>query len=333
MLSIKKNTAFFLSFKNNSYIFCLITIICFAISCEKSPVTPTPEPPPVEEEEDSCLHISPESKIIEKIVFLGHTYHGAHTVDERLEYLATKDYFDQFEHIWLGGDMCSETTQRSTTIDYLDCLFDLSHPRSHWALGNHDVRNGDVHFITDATERPTYYTSTHDNLVLMVLNTNLADPDCEEMNNQITMIKNVCDTIQEASHLVVLTHHVIWGDSDAGIQQINMWDRANGNKAHWLSECKPNTKFHQTLYQYFTAVQSKGIQVVFIAGDYGQREKEFQYLSAKGIWMIASGIARTYTEHNGLTLPSDNILELRLDKANRDLTWEFVNLDSLELVW
>ncbi len=318
------------TFSKNIQFALFLAIICLALSCEKTPVTPIDEG---ENPADTCFHQTKEASTLERIVFLGHTYHLPYSVDERLEYLVKQKYLDQFQHVWLGGDMCSETTKDSTTLDYMNCLFDLSHPHTLWAPGNHDVRNGNTHFITNITERPLYYTTTLDNLVVMVLNTNLEEPDCDELDTQLAMLTTVCDTIQDASHLVVLTHHVIWGDADDGIRNISMWDRANGNKAFWLSECKPNTKFHQTLYPLFTAVQDRGIQVVFIAGDYGQREKEFQYLTEKGIWLIGSGIARTYTEHNGVALPSDHILELTLDKTQRELTWEFVNLDSLALVW
>ncbi len=317
-------------FSSNLVLVLFLALFSLSTSCSKEDdVSPESLPPIVEMPNDSCLHLTATTKRIEKMVFLGHTYDWTNTVDERLEYLASKKYFQDFDHIWLGGDMCSETTQESATLDYLNCLFDLSHPRTHWAVGNHDVRNGNHHFITNATQRPFSYTSLHGDLAVMVLNTNLYDPECTELDAQNNMIQNVCDTLEVASHLVVLSHHIIWGDADAGIQSINMWDRANANKPFWKSECAPNTKFHQSLYPLFTAVQERGIQVVFIAGDYGQREKKFQYLSEKGIWFIASGIDDSYVEHNGIPLPPDHILELQYDTFDANLSWKFADLDSL----
>lgn len=87
-----------------------------------------------------------------------------------------------FHQVWLGGDVCAETTADASTLNYLDGLFDLKSPQTHWTLGNHDVRNGSLDWITAATGRPTYYAAYINDITLLVLNSSLAHAsvfDCQ----------------------------------------------------------------------------------------------------------------------------------------------------------
>ncbi len=315
----------------NLFFFCICIVLFLQTACKKN----SPFPEAGTSDTGTCLTVSTPNAPTEQVIFLGHIYDPKHptVIEDRLEYLARKGYFQQFEHIWLGGDICAETTSESYTLDYLDCLFDLSHPHTHWAVGNHDIRNGNKHFITDKTLRPFFYVSIHDNFVVLVLNSNLYDPDCEDLDTQAMMIHQLCDTIQHASHLLVLSHHIFWSNADAGLQAINMSEKANANKPFWLSECRAGTEFQKTLYPRFKKVQERGIQVVFIAGDYGQKDKLFQYQSEAGIWFLASGIARNYTTYNNQPLPPDHILSLTLNKSQQQLSWQFLNVDSLVNAW
>ena len=89
------------------------------------------------------------------ILFLGHTYQTNSTVDERVERLLLQNY----EHIWLGGDVCAATTRDLSTLIYLDSLFNFRKPGNFWAIGNHDVNttDNDHLFIEAATGRNEYY--------------------------------------------------------------------------------------------------------------------------------------------------------------------------------
>ncbi len=87
-----------------SYLF-LILILFFIASCTKDDpieIIPTPE------------------NIINSYIFMGHTYASNNTIDERLESFN----FVPYEQIWLGGDICAETTKDYGTLVYLDGLFD-----------------------------------------------------------------------------------------------------------------------------------------------------------------------------------------------------------------
>ncbi len=68
-----------------------------------------------------------------QILFLGHIYQPGteDRIDGRIEAVA----FDQFDVRLLGGDLCVETTKDPATLAYLDDLFDLSDPNTHWSLG------------------------------------------------------------------------------------------------------------------------------------------------------------------------------------------------------
>lgn len=254
------------------------------------------------------------------ILFLGHTYGTNETIDARLEKINFKNY----DHIWLGGDVCAESDHKRSTLEYLDSLFDLKSAGHYWALGNHDITYDHLDWIEETTGRNEFYTEHLNGMTVMVLNTNLYDPECDRMQEQFDMFDKVCDTIQASSHLVVLSHHVIW-DTAPGLPSLN--ERANANKAFWQSRCEPNSKFIHVLYDRLLKAQQRGVQVVFISGDYGQKEKEFQQQCDNGMWFIGSGI----DQHNKY-LPDtarDKILYLQHDAKNRTLDWEFLDLDSL----
>ena len=104
-------------------------------------------------------------------LFLGHGYDWRQNnrVDPRIPYLPLNTYTG----IWLGGDVCARSSKEPATLRYLDTLFHLSDSRTHWALGNHDLLEGDEARIRAVTHRPSYYTVFQDGLCLVVLNTNL----------------------------------------------------------------------------------------------------------------------------------------------------------------
>lgn len=292
-------------------LFLLFLLFATLFACQKSPVSIFEEP------------LAPH---IHKILFLGHTYQwgkGA-KIDPRLERL---DYA-QCDQIWLGGDICVETTRKYSTLSYIDSFFDLSNEKTHWAVGNHDVVQGNLNWISEFTQRPLFYTVYQDGFTLMVLNTNLYEPECNALNVQFDMIQAVTDSISQSSHLVILTHHIVWGDVDASM---DMWKRANANKPFWLSRCAENTKFHQVIYPMLKAVQARGVQVLCIAGDYGQKDKAFEFETAEGVWFLASGINNSQEKEEAKRelLPKDKILLLEHDVLLKTMEWQFLDLDSL----
>ena len=97
-------------------------------------------------------------------LFLGHPYEwvaSGDRVDPRVCRLPLEDY----DQIWLGGDVCAKTTVRPEVLQYLDSLFHFEKGNVHWALGNHDVEQGHEEWLAQTTGRPEYYTEWVDGIV------------------------------------------------------------------------------------------------------------------------------------------------------------------------
>lgn len=224
-----------------------------------------------------------------KYLFLGHIYDWANpagnTVDSRIELLDKT----QYQGIWLGGDICANTSLDPNTMDYLDDLFQLKNPSTHLVLGNHDVRDNNVDFYFEATGRPDYYTSTHHNTVLSVLNTNLNSSDCENLNAQYRMLESVIDTIQQSSHYILLMHHQIFNDIE-GLDKF----KSNGVCQYYPMNCySSNSYFSSTIYPKLVQLEETGIEVLVVVGDSGW-DKGSEEESIDGITFLASGINNSY---------------------------------------
>ena len=300
-----------------------LLLLLFA-GCQKTPDVP---------------YISP--TVEKKYIFLGHTYdwnyyEQGNKVDYRLEQFD----FSSYHQIWLGGDICTETTKEPETMFYLNNLFKIGLPTTHWALGNHDVRQRNVQYITDVTKRPTFYATYVNGICLVVLNTTLNHPqakvpegedECDLQNEQYQMLETISDTISEASHLVVLHHHSLISDY---IEDINQSD-PNSYLPELLFACEPEGRFHELVYPKMKNIQERDIQVIFISGDFGTRAKEYEYKTADGIYFLGSGINNTYPlttidENSFVTaFGPDKILELYHNIETRTFSWQFLDLDSL----
>jgi hypothetical protein len=260
-------------------------------------------------------------------LFLGHTYDWSaryQNVDFRIEGI-DKSPYDQF---WLGGDMCSETGQNRSTLEYLDDLFDLSDPKNHWALGNHDHRNGNLEWIQEFTGRNDYYASYQDGITVVVLNSNLNPSDCENLNRQFDMIVSTCDSISESSHLILLNHHNIWPNVP-GINPGDLGD--HGTLKYYATNCDSvNAYFYNTVYPKLVEVQNRGVQVINIMGDAGWGDPRAKQ-SDDGIWFMASGVNATFYRDNpaAFAASADEVLLIRHIPAERKLWWVYLSLDEL----
>lgn len=252
-----------------------------------------------------------------KYIFMGHTYQlggGGTRVDERIEQLDLSVY----EGIWLGGDICSEATLEYSTIEYLDRLFDLSNPNTYWTFGNHDIRNGNLEWIHEFSGKETFYTHYQNGFTSIILNTNLVPSQCEQLNDQYYMIENVCDTIQQSSHLILLMHHGIWG----GVPDLPSpgW-YAHSNLIYWNSNCfSVNSTFVNSIYPMLLEVENRGIDVICILGDMGATQKKIDLQSVDSISFLGCGLNDS---------PEDNVLIMEYETETRNLNYHFHNLDSL----
>ncbi|MEM8526071.1 MAG: metallophosphoesterase [Bacteroidota bacterium] len=259
---------------------------------------------------------------VQEYLFLGHIYEGSNRIDERVEAI----HLDDYAGIWLGGDVCVETTEEYATLEYLDCLFELENERVHWAVGNHDIRNGNMEWISEFTRRPTYYTKYDNGLQIVVINTCLGRNEplknrCEEMEEQYQMLKTVLDTVQAASHLILLSHHNVWGGIDERID----CEAANACALWNNFRCGQSSKFAPLFYEQLKAVRQRGIEVIAVAGDGGQKSKKYEYQDEAGIHFLVSGIAR----NSSLNSNPDSLLIFQHRPKTQELDWEFVNLDEL----
>ncbi len=251
-------------------------------------------------------------------LFIGHCYQlgtNGKKVDYRVEQLDKSVY----DGIWLGGDVCSEAMLEYSTVVYIDSLFHLGNPETHWALGNHDARNGNWNWYTELSGRKTYYTYSSYGVTRIILNTNLVPTECEMLDEQFEIINKVCDTIQQSKYLILLMHHGIW----RGVPGIpNPGTFAQSDLIYWNATCKDvNSTFAHSIYPRLKEVQQRGIQVICILGDMGAQDKTFDKLSDDGVRFLACGLY-----HNE---PEDMVLELDLAKQSHTLTYQFMNLDSL----
>jgi hypothetical protein len=255
-------------------------------------------------------------------IFLGHIklkQNGQDKVDPRIEGID----FSDFDRIWLGGDVTDESNLNYETLNYIDSLFDVSKPSNIWVYGNHDLRNFNEDWLREITGKKTYYAYSENGITTIALNLAINPSDCEKLNDQFEMIKNVCDTIQESSHLIVICHNSVWKDVP-GLLPPYVYSQSN--LKYWLANCydKP-ADFTSIIYPLLLEVKSRGITVLNILGDSGSFNKGVTMLSSDGIFFIASGISSSTQEEYG----PDKVLIIKHHPESEFLNWQFHNLDSL----
>jgi hypothetical protein len=267
-------------------------------------------------------------------LFLGHSYQW-HTID-RIDYRLEQIDFNAFDGIWLGGDLCAESTREEYIVEYLDNLFNLGSMHTHWSLGNHDTRNGNIPWITNRTERKTYYTTSAHGITIVVLNTSLGtvpalDPACEAIAEQYHMFNSVLDTISESSHLVVISHHVVWGKADEETYEASTL--GNVHIAYYRFLCDSTIFFHNHFYPKFKEARDRGVEIIFISGDGGQRTKGLEHTSEPGIHFFISGINNSvdtleWPQANAFNFNPDSILLFDYYHKEKRMDWRFINLNE-----
>jgi len=248
-----------------------------------------------------------------------HYLHLAHTrlptsepnkVDPRVE----KIDFNKLDLLMLGGDLTISTTKDVETINYVDSLFDLGNPDVLWAVGNHDKKN--LSYVDEVTKRPTNYVCHKNGITFLVLNTqNKIDWKCNFDESQLQLINQVADTISVSSHLIVLTHNLVWllghPELRAHTDMNNLFNWTS-NKGVWESNWK------EKILPRLQDVYWKGINVICLAGDIGNNARTFEFHAADGITYLASGIK-----------PENEDVKILLFRHEPpELFWEFVKLEE-----
>ena len=279
-----------------------LILVIASTGCEKEVVKPTP-------------------KTQFEYAFFGHTYKTSNEIDERLAILDKT----QFDQLWLGGDICGNTTEEYETLTYLDNLFDLSSQQTHWTLGNHDVKSGNAAWIQDFTNRPSYYTTHFNGITLIVMNTQLSYNlvyDTLNMNRQYEMIQAVCDTIEASSHLIVMSHFAMWKNIDT-LRSIENLCNADFS---WLRlRLQPDKKFHDGIYPMLQKARNNGVEVIYLAGDFGQKTSRYEAKTTDDIQFIGSGITANTPWNSQFPTEGqpDYYLVLKHNTLSRTIDWEF----------
>lgn len=260
-----------------------------------------------------------------KYFFEGHTYQW-HTagdkVDERLEKMDLSGY----DGIWLGGDVCSEATLEYSTLEYIDGLFDLKHPNTHWTFGNHDARNGNWNWFEEISGKKTYYTSHYKGISYMVLNTCLTPYHCEMLDEQYRIIVDLCDTIQHSSHLIFLMHHCLW-ENVPGLPI--PYKYAQSNLTRFSFTCSnADATFLNDIYPRLLEVEKRGVEVIMIMGDMGGQRIDME--SDDGIRFLGTGLNRSkYTDPvERENADRDWFIEFKHVPEKGWLDWQFHDIDS-----
>lgn len=281
-----------------------------------------------------CFSCQP-GEITRQFLFLGHPYdwHHPYKVDPRLE----KKSYDKYDEIWLGGDVCSRTAERPENMVYLDSIFDFKKVR--WALGNHDVDYGDPENVLSQLPHSPFFTEWKNGFCLTVLNTNFFWPypsnppqkNCEEKHAQWEMMKSVTDTIDRATHWIILHHHALFSDLKAD-EQGEIMQAFNVNAMMLTATCDSTTSITPEWYPSLVEVQKRGIQVVLIGGDVGMQSKQSEYRTEEGIWLLGSGINNSVPKEHApeyvTDFGPDKVLELTYTEGG--FSWEFVELEAIK---
>jgi len=273
----------------------------------------------------SDISLSAQSNDTLTYAFFGHIYQwgsGGKRVDRRIENMD----LSQFDRIWLGGDVCSEASLDYSTIEYLDSLFGLGKLENHWTLGNHDTRNANVEWITKFTERPTYYAYNKDGITTIVMDGNISPLDCENLNAQYELIKNVCDTIT-SGYLIFLSHHGLFSDVP-GIPNPSRFGHSFFK--NWMANCDDETAdYMSVIYPMLINARKKGVEVIHIMGDVGANKKRFEGRSDEGIIYLGSGINNSFNASRKLPIVEpDLVLIFKHVVSENKLTWSFEVLND-----
>jgi len=263
-------------------------------------------------------------------IFMGHTYQYHDNPGNKVDFRAEGLDYTRFDGVWLGGDVCSEASLHHSTLQYIDSIFDLSQPTTHWALGNHDARNLNWEWIMALTGRETFYAQYNNGITVIVMNSNLVPADCESLDKQYRIIESVCDTIEHSSHLVVLVHHGMWNNVP-GLPPPSTY--AQSSLKYWNANCyfRENNSFVGAVYPLFVEVKNRGIDVICVLGDMGSNGKKFEMQSDDSIQFLGCGLYNTIYQDSleFANAPKDQVLIFEHIPSENTLNFNFHSIDSI----
>jgi hypothetical protein len=231
------------------------------------------------------------NNVVKKYLHISHTRLNSNP--GMVDTVSGVDY-KKFDMLWLGGDLTHLTSSDYANMDKVDDVFNLSNNTTLWSLGNHDYTN--ISMIEEYTERPAFYAYYQNGITFLVLDTQ--DSLSSMVSDQLKLLTEVTDTISVSSHLIILHHKLIWMSGNEELEpQISTVSNAQLGSCFY---CINPNNFYSDVYPNLIAVKQRGINVICIAGDIGNKVKEFEYLTPEGVYFIASGMSYQHQENKGL---------------------------------
>ena len=138
-----------------------------------------------------------------KFIFIPHARSDDRVHQSVLPGIENTD-FSKYDMIMLGGDLTWNTSINHESMDYCDSLFTLGSPNTLWTLGNHDRDN--LMLINEYTGKQSFYTYYRDSITFVVMDTEQGATGFQSsyiLEDQLEMLKNVCDTISNSTCLIV----------------------------------------------------------------------------------------------------------------------------------
>ncbi|PCH66226.1 MAG: hypothetical protein COC01_08625 [Bacteroidetes bacterium] len=246
-------------------------------------------------------------------LFLAHT-RLADGDENKLDKRAEKIDYSDYDMLLLGGDLTIETSIDTSTLVYIDSIYSLSNENTLLALGNHDYDNTDL--VSHITGRPRYYIYYKNRITFLVLDTQ--DSLSNIVGNQLDLVRKVTDTISESTHLVVLLHKLIWLYGNPELSEYK--NITNGGMGGGFQQVNPNN-FWDDIYPMFLKALNRQVEVICIAGDLGEYNKNFEYETEQGIHLLACGL---YVDDE-----NDKALILKHNFEKSIITWNFKKVDFL----
>ena len=125
--------------------------------------------------------------------------------------------------------------------------------------------------------------------------------------------------------MILITHHSVWNEVD---KVNNMKDFANTDLSNLLFNIDPDLNYKNGVYPQLIKVAQRGVKVIHIAGDFGQKVTSYQYLTADNIQFIGSGITSNNKYHSKFPTSGspDLFLVLHHNLSEQIITWSFEEL-------
>ena len=265
----------------------------------------------------SGIDLFPQNDSVLKFIFVPHP-RSEDQVNQSIYQGIAKIDFTKYDMIMLGGDLTYSTSKDSATLAYCDNLFNLGSPNTLWSLGNHDVQSGHRALIKEFTGRESFYSYERNGVTFIVLDTEL---DANGFSNtfikedQLQMVKNVCDSIAESGFLILLHHRFMWMINNEYFKT-KLTDSIAAS-----SRSMDTTNFYSDIYPLLRQVKNKGIQVLVFGGD--KSKINVEYSPEDSITFYAARMA------DDLPDSMNNVIILNYNLQNKEITCNFVSLEEM----